>query len=114
MTARGAARLFSALLGHVDGVGLVSPARRTAMAAVAFTGLDQVMGFPISWAYGYAPARPSVRGVPGSAFGMVGTNGAAVWADIDCGVAAVVLRNRFAADFSTVERIDRLIEDELT
>ena len=114
MSARGVARIFSALLGHVDGVELVSPARRAAMATVAFSGMDQVMGFPTSWAYGYSPARPSGRGKPGSAFGMVGMNGSAAYADIDSGVAVAVMRNRFTSDFTTIERIDRLIDDELT
>lgn len=113
MNARGAARIFSALLGHIDGVELVSPARRAAMATVAFSGMDEVMGFPTSWAYGYSPTRPSGRGKPGSAFGMVGMNGSAAYADIDSGVAVAVMRNRFTGDFTTIERIDRLIEDEL-
>ena len=95
MSARGVARIYSALLGHVDGVDLVSPARRAAMATVAFTGMDEVMGFPTSWAYGYSPARPSGRGTPGSTFGMVGMNGSAAYADIDSGVAVAVMRNRF-------------------
>jgi CubicO group peptidase (beta-lactamase class C family) len=107
MSARGAARVYSALLGH-----LVSPARRTAMAAIAFTGMDEVMGFPTSWAYGYSSFRPSGRGRPGSTFGMVGSNGSAAFADIDSGVAVAVMRNRFG-DLSTAARIDQLIVDEL-
>ncbi|MPY92179.1 MAG: serine hydrolase [Acidimicrobiia bacterium] len=114
MSALGAARIYSALLGHVDGVEPVSPARRAAMATVAFAGMDEVMGFPTSWGYGYSPARPSGRGTPGSAFGMVGVNGSAAYADIDSGVAVAVMRNRFTGDFATIERIDRLIEDELS
>ena len=113
MSARGVARIYSALLGHIDGVELVSPARRATMAAVAFTGMDEVMGFPTLWAYGYSPARPSGRGKPGSVFGMIGMNGSAAYADIDSGVAVAVMRNRFTGDFTTIERIDRLIEDEL-
>jgi CubicO group peptidase (beta-lactamase class C family) len=114
MSARGVARVYSALLGHVDGVPLVSEARRTAMAAVAFTGMDEVMGFPTSWAYGYAPSRPSGRGRPGSTFGMVGANGSAAYADVDSGVAVAVMRNRFTpGDFTTATRIDQLVVDEL-
>src|SRR5207249_11912505 len=76
MSARGAARMYSALLGRVGGVALVSPGRLAAMAAVAFTGMDQVMGFPVRWAFGYSPGRPGVAASrPGSAFGMVGANG---------------------------------------
>jgi CubicO group peptidase (beta-lactamase class C family) len=114
MSARGVARIYAALLGHVDGVALVSAARRTAMTAIAFTGMDEVMGFPTSWAYGYAPSRPSGRGRPGSTFGMVGANGSAAYADIDSGVAVAVMRNRFdPGDFTTIARIDQLITEEL-
>ncbi len=58
MTAGGVARLYSALLGHIDGVALVSSRRLACMATVAFTGMDQVMGFPTSWAFGYSPPGP--------------------------------------------------------
>jgi CubicO group peptidase (beta-lactamase class C family) len=110
MSARGVATVYSALLGD-----LVSPARRTAMAAVAFTRMDEVMGFPASWAFGYAPFRPSGRGRAGSTFGMVGSNGSAAYADIDTGVAVAVMRNHFASGgFTTAARVDQLIVDELT
>ncbi len=46
--------------------------------------------------------------------GMVGMNGSAAYADIYSGVAVAVMPNRFTADFTTIERIDRLIEDELS
>jgi hypothetical protein len=42
-------------------------------------------------------------------------NGSAAYADIDSGVAVAVMRNRFTAgDFTTIGRIDRLVEDELS
>jgi CubicO group peptidase (beta-lactamase class C family) len=108
--------MYSALLGHVDGVRLVSPGRLAQMAAVAFTGMDEVMGFATSWAFGYSPNRPG--GVPsrrGSTFGMVGMNGSAAWADIDSGVAVAVMRNRFTAgDFSTVMLIDQIVAGALS
>jgi len=44
MTARGVARMYSALLRLVDGARLVSGGRLAAMAAAAFTGMDEVMG----------------------------------------------------------------------
>ncbi len=115
MTARGVARVYAALLGHVDGVALVSPQRLAAMTAVAFTGMDQVMGFPASWAFGYSPDRPG--GVPsrrGSTFGMVGANGSAAYADADSGVAVAVMRNRFTpGDLGVVSRIDRIVAEML-
>ena len=114
MTAGGVARLYSALLGHAAGVSLVSAERRATMAAVAFTGMDEVMGFPTSWAFGYSPTRPSGRGRLGSTFGMVGMNGSAAYADIDSGVAVAVMRNRFTpGDTTAITRIDHLVADEL-
>jgi CubicO group peptidase (beta-lactamase class C family) len=111
MTARGVARMYSALLGHVPGVALVSPQRLAAMAAVAFTGMDEVMGFPTEWAFGYSTYRPGgVASRPGSTFGMMGMNGAAAFADIDSGTAVAVMRNRFGiGEFAAAERIGRMV-----
>jgi len=115
MTARGVARMYSALLGHVDGIALVSSRRLATMAAVAFTGMDEVMGFPSSWAFGYSPHRPSdIPSRLGSTFGMVGMNGSAAFADIDSGVAVAVMRNRFDGDMTTVARIDRIVGETLS
>ena len=116
MTARGVARMYSAVLGHVRGVELVSPGRLAAMAAVAFTGMDQVMGFPVRWAFGYTPDRPGAAASrPGSTFGMVGANGSAAYADVDSGVAVAVMRNRFTVgDLSTAARIDGIVAGTLT
>ena len=114
MTARGVARMYSAMLGHVQGVKLVSGQRRGEMAAVAFTGMDEVMGFPVSWALGYSPDRPGgVRSRCGSTFGMVGANGSAAYADIDSGLAVAVMRNGPAAGgLAAAARIDRLIAEQ--
>jgi CubicO group peptidase (beta-lactamase class C family) len=115
MTARGVARMYAALLGHVDGVRLVSPARLREIAAVAFNGMDEVMGFATSWAFGYSPSRPNGRPRPGSTFGMEGMNGTAAYADIDSGLAVAVMRNRFTVgDSNAATRIDELVADELT
>ena len=45
-TARGIARIYAALLGEVHGVRLVSPKRLEEISRVAFTGVDEIMGFP--------------------------------------------------------------------
>jgi CubicO group peptidase (beta-lactamase class C family) len=113
MSARGAAWVYSALLGHAGGVSLVSRRRLADMAAVAFTGPDEVMGFPSQWAFGYSPGRPGgAPSRPGSTFGMVGMNGSAAYADIDSGIAVAVMRNRFTAgDLTTVARIDHLVAE---
>jgi CubicO group peptidase (beta-lactamase class C family) len=112
MSARAAARLYAALLGYGDGANLVSPERLQTMAAPAFSGTDQVMGFPTEWALGYSPARlGSAQPRPGSTFGMVGSNGTAAYADIDSGVTIAVMRNHILGDFSAVSAIDDLVTE---
>lgn len=109
MTARAAARMYSALLGHLPGVRLVSSARMHMMAATAFSGVDQVMGFPTSWALGYSQARLGADSRRGSTFGMVGSNGSAAYADIDSGVAVAVMRNRIVGDFTALKAVDAVV-----
>lgn len=111
MTARGAARLYAALLGPLDGVELVSPARRQVMAALTYEGPDEVMGVPTTWAFGFSPFRPGTAPRPGSTFGMVGANGSAAYADVDSGVAVAVMRNRFSPDLGAVTEVDRIVAD---
>ncbi|MFB9882113.1 serine hydrolase domain-containing protein [Planobispora siamensis] len=112
MTARGAARIYAALLGHVEGVDLVSPVRRADMAAVHVQGVDEVMGVPSTWAFGFSTYRPGgVQARPGSTFGMIGMNGSAAYADIDSGVAVAVMRNRFDSDMTVISEIDRILTD---
>jgi CubicO group peptidase (beta-lactamase class C family) len=73
----------------------------TAPGPPAASGIDQVMGFPTTWALGYSPARlGSAQPRPGSTFGMVGSNGTAAYADIDSGAAVAVMSNRIDGDFS--------------
>jgi CubicO group peptidase (beta-lactamase class C family) len=110
MSARAAARMYAALLGHIDGIELVSPKRLATMAAPTFSGTDRVVGIPTTLALGYSPARPGgVESRPGSTFGMPGSNGSAAYADIDSGVAVAVMRNRIVGDMSAVVAIDRII-----
>lgn len=59
MTARAAATVYAALLGHIDAVRLVSARRLAAMAAITYQGPDAVMGMESAWAFGYTPARPA-------------------------------------------------------
>ena len=113
MSARAAARMYAALLGHIDGVELVSPNRLRMMAAPAFSGIDQVVGFPPVGAGLQPGASRGVESRPGSTFGMVGSNGSAAYADIDSGVAVAVMRNRIVGDMSAVAAIDRIIADGL-
>jgi CubicO group peptidase (beta-lactamase class C family) len=111
MTASGAARVYAGLVGHGDGVALVSPARLSEMAAVTYEGPDVVMGVDTRWAYGFSPSRPGVASRPGSTFGMVGSNGSVAYADRDTGVAVAVMRNRCSPDLSAAAEVDRLVAD---
>ena len=108
----GAALLYAALLGDVDGVELVSPARLAAMAAVRFEGQDEVMDVPSTWAFGFSPQRPGgVPSRPGSTFGMAGMNGSAAYADIDSGVAVAVMRSRCDTELAVVGEVDHIVAD---
>ena len=110
MTARAAALMYSALLGCENGPELVSSRRRTEMAAIAFTGMDEVMGFPTRWAFGFSPDRlGGVSSRDGSTFGMIGSNGSAAYADIDSGLAVAIMRNGPPAGLDAAARIDQLI-----
>ena len=113
MSARAAARLYAALLGHLPGVRVLSAEQLAAVAAVAYTGTDRVMEMEnISWSPGYSPSRPSsAASRPGSTFGMVGTNGSAAYADIDTGVAIALIRNRFSPDFTAITRLDAIVAE---
>src|SRR4051812_5796995 len=112
MSARAAACVYAALLGHVAGTRLLSAEQLAAAAAVAYTGRDQVMEMEISWSLGYSPDRPGgARSRSGSTFGMVGTNGSAAYADIDTGVAIALMRNRFSPDFTAIARLDGLVAE---
>jgi CubicO group peptidase (beta-lactamase class C family) len=114
MSARAVARMYAALLGHIDGIKLVSPDRLATMATPTVSGTDQVVGIPTTSALGYSPARPGgVESRPGSTFGMIGSNGSAAYADIDSGVAVAVMRNRIAVDMSAIAAIDRIVADSL-
>ncbi len=115
MTAAGVAKIYAALLGHVDGIELVSPERLEEMAATTYSGVDEVIGVQSQRAFGYNPYRPAASAArPGSTFGMVGGNGSAAFADIDSGVAVAVMRNHFTlGDFQFAERVDTLISQAL-
>jgi CubicO group peptidase (beta-lactamase class C family) len=112
MSARAAARMYAALLGHVDGVTLVAPERLPTMAAPSFSGVDQVMGMDTTWALGYSPARFGAQDPrPGSTFGMIGSNGSAAFADIDSGVAVALMRNRVVGDMTALKAVDEIVVD---
>jgi CubicO group peptidase (beta-lactamase class C family) len=110
MSARAMARMYAALLDEVDGVRLVSPERLREITAVAFSGVDQIMGNPVSWALGYAIGRlGSDPQETSTAFGLGGVGGSFAYADSATGVTFALTKNRLTPDFSAAEQIDQIV-----
>ncbi|GAA3066917.1 serine hydrolase domain-containing protein [Streptosporangium carneum] len=101
MSARAVARMYAALLDEVDGVRLVSPRRLREISAVAFTGVDEIMGASATWALGYSTdplgTSEAGRGERPTVFGMPGVGGSAACADTATGIAFAVTTNRFTS-----------------
>ena len=114
MSARAVARMYAALLNEVDGVRLVSPNRLREISAPAFTGVDQIMGFPTTWALGYSIGRLGTdpQETP-SVFGFGGVGGSYAYADTATGVAFALTKNRLTAGFDVAEQVARLVTEAI-
>ena len=110
MSARAVARMYAALMDEVDGFRLFSPARLREVSAVAFSGIDEIMGNPVSWALGYALGHPG-GGPEGTstAFGIGGAGGSHAYADTATGVAFALTKNRLTADFGAAEQVGGIV-----
>jgi len=110
MSARAVARMYAALLEEVDGVRLISPERLREISAVAFSGVDQIMGNPVSWALGYSigglGAEPQENP---SVFGMGGVGGSFACADTATGIAFALTKNRLTPDFGVSEHVAEIV-----
>jgi CubicO group peptidase (beta-lactamase class C family) len=102
--------MYAALLGEVDGVRLIPPERLREATAVAFSGIDQIMGNPVSWALGYSVGRigTEARETP-TAFGMGGVGGSYAYADTETGVAFALTKNRLTMDFGAAEQVAGIV-----
>ncbi|MDQ3855143.1 MAG: beta-lactamase family protein [Chloroflexota bacterium] len=115
MSARAMARMYAALLGEVDGVRLVSPERLRALSAPAFSGVDQIMGNPSTWALGYGIGLPGADPEETSTvFGMGGVGGSYAFADTASGVAFALTKNRLTPDMSAAEQVLRIVSEAAT
>src|SRR5215207_7069802 len=114
MSARAMARMYAALLGEVDGVRLIPAERLREITAVAFSGIDQIMGNPVTWALGYSIGRlgSDPQETP-TAFGFGGVGGSFAYADTATGVAFALTKNRLTSDFDAVEQIDEIVTKAL-
>ena len=110
MSARAMGRMYAALMDEVDGVRLISSERLREVSAAAFTGVDQIMGNPVSWALGYAIGRigTEARETPG-VIGMGGVGGSYACADTATGISFALTKNRLTPDFSAAERIAGIV-----
>ena len=91
-------------------VRLVTPERLREISAVAFSGLDQIMGFSTNWGLGYGLGRPGADPRETmSVFGMVGMGGSAAYADTATGIAFALTRNRLdSGDLNAVVRVGEI------
>lgn len=110
MAARAVARMYAALVGEVNGVRLVSAERLREVSAVAFSGVDQIMEFPSTWALGYSVGRigTEAKETP-TVFGYGGVGGSYAYADTATGIAFALTKNRLTPDFSAAEQVAGIV-----
>lgn len=110
MSARAIARMYAALLDEVDGVRLVSTERLCEISAPAFSGEDQIMGNPVTWALGYSVGHLGTdpQETP-TVFGMGGFGGSYACADTATGVTWALTKNRLTSDFGAAEQISGIV-----
>lgn len=111
-SARATARMYAALLGEVDGIRLISPARLREVTTAAATGIDEVFGMPTTWALGYSIGRPGAMD-SGSVFGVGGVGGSFAYGDTSTGIAFAMTKNRLTQDFNAAAQLAQLVTDAL-
>ena len=111
-SARATARMYAALMGEVDGVRLIPRERLREVSAAAFTGVDQIMGNPVTWALGYSIGQlgSDAQQTP-TVIAMGGVGGSFAYADTATGVAFALTKNRLTADFSAAQRISGIVTE---
>ncbi|MEW2120484.1 serine hydrolase domain-containing protein [Streptomyces sp. NPDC005474] len=86
-TARGLARMYSALIGKVDGVRLLTPETLASATEEQANGPDQVMVVPSRFSSGYMLPTETDPMTGPSAFGHTGRGGSLAFADPEYGIA---------------------------
>jgi CubicO group peptidase (beta-lactamase class C family) len=111
MSARAVACVYAAMLDEVDGVRLISPERLREISAPAFSGVDQIMGNPATWALGYSVGRLGIDDPQETppVFGMGGVGGSYAYADTATGVAFALTKNRLTPDFGAAEQVAGIV-----
>jgi CubicO group peptidase (beta-lactamase class C family) len=113
-SARAIARMYAALLGEVDGIRLMSPARLREVTAVAMAGQDQVFGMPTTWGLGYALGGLGSGHGSESVFGVGGSGGSFACGDMATGIAFAVTKNMLTADFNAATQLSQIVAGALS
>ncbi|MFD3683152.1 serine hydrolase, partial [Streptomyces sp. NPDC058613] len=113
-SAQSLARLFAALVGEVDGVRLLTPARLTEVTRPHSEGDCRVMLTPLTWGLGMqlpdSAVFPASAGLK-TAFGLSGANGVFVFADPERDLAFAYVPNAGSTAMGSMdERVRRLVE----
>ena len=112
-SARAIARMYAALLGEVDAVRLIPPARLREATAVAMSGTDEIFGMPTRWGLGYSIGGLGSGSSSSSVFGVGGAGGSFACGDTATGIAFAVTKNRLTSDFSAATQLSQLVTDAL-
>jgi CubicO group peptidase (beta-lactamase class C family) len=84
--------------------------RRSAPREEWFSGIDQIMGFPSTWALGYSIGRLGADPQESSTtFGYGGVGGSYAYADTATGVAFALTKNRLSPDFGVAECVSGVV-----
>ncbi|MET7880562.1 serine hydrolase domain-containing protein [Micromonospora profundi] len=105
MTARAAALMLAALIGEVDGVRLISPARLRTATTPAGAGPEWVFGQETTWGLGYAVDADG-------SFGAAGSGGSLAYAYPDLGLTVAATKTLLGAgDGDPMEDLRVLVRD---
>lgn len=109
-TAHGLAAMFNAVLQGT----LVDPARLAELSALAYKGVDQVLGTPARMALGFPLGRIGAPAEENSvAFGWPGAGGSYAYADPALGVAFALTKTRLVPNFDTALSVTTILADHL-
>lgn len=97
-SARSLARLLAAVLGDVDGVGLLDGQGRSAMTAEQSRGTDRMLGFPTAFGTGVQLPFPRFPLLGPASFGHEAAGGSATFADVESGIAVGFTTDRFPVE----------------
>jgi CubicO group peptidase (beta-lactamase class C family) len=109
-TARGAARMYAAMIGEVDGVRILDDATVAAATVTQSQGPDAILVFDSHFGLGFMLPSATVPMLGPSSFGHDGAGGSQAFADPDSGVAFAYVMNKMTAQISGDPRSQALAD----